>query len=86
MRETAQVMGVMLWFWATAVGQSQTDEQKPFALTQVTVIDVTGAPAKRDMTVVIATGRIAAIGKNEKIQIPKAARIIDATGKFLTQV
>ncbi len=61
----------------------RTTEQKPFALTHVTVIDTTGAPAKGDMTVVIAGDRIAVIGKNEKVEIPKEARIIGTIGKFL---
>jgi hypothetical protein len=50
-------------------------------ITHVTVIDATGAPAKRNTNVVIAQGRIAAIG--ERVRIPKDAQIIDATGKFL---
>ena len=55
--------------------------QPKLVLTHVTVIDATGAPAKPNMIVVIANGRIAAIG--EQVRIPKDAQIIDATGKFL---
>ena len=50
-------------------------------LTHVAVIDATGASAKPNMNVVIANGRIAAIG--EPVRPPKDAQIIDATGKFL---
>ena len=53
------------------------------ALTHVTVIDMTGAPAKRDMTVVITGKRITAIEKAGKARVPSGARIIDAAGKFL---
>ena len=49
----------------------------------VTVIDATGAPAKPDMTVVITGSRITELGKTGKIRIPKDARVVDATGKFL---
>src|SRR5580698_4563471 len=51
------------------------------ALTHVTVIDATGAPAKPNMNVVIVNGHIAAMG--ERVHIPEDAQIIDATGKFL---
>ena len=47
------------------------------ALTHVTVIDATGAPAKPNMNVVIVNGHIAAIG--ERVHIPEDAQIIDAT-------
>ena len=58
-------------------------EQRAFVLARVTVIDVTGARAKNDMTVVVIDGRIAAVGKDKDIRVPKGARVIDATGKFL---
>jgi tetratricopeptide (TPR) repeat protein len=50
-------------------------------LTHVTVVDATGAPAKPNMNVVMANGRIVAVG--ERVRTPKDAQIIDATGKFL---
>lgn len=55
----------------------------PLAITHVTVIDATGAPAKRDMTVVIVGGNIAAIGRTGRANIPAGSHVIDATGKFL---
>jgi imidazolonepropionase-like amidohydrolase len=51
--------------------------------THVTVIDATGAPAQPDMTVVIANGRIAEIGKSSSVHVQKDVEIIDAAGKFL---
>ena len=54
-----------------------------FAVTHVTVIDMTGAPPKSDMTVVVSGRRITAIGRTGQSRIPKEAQIIDATGKFL---
>lgn len=47
----------------------------------VTVIDATGAPARRDLNVAIENGRITAVRK--KIQIPRGARLVDASGKFV---
>jgi hypothetical protein len=55
----------------------------PFALTHVTVIDATEAPAKPDMTVVIAGDRISEIGKTGQVRIPEGAQVVNAAGKFL---
>lgn len=51
--------------------------------THVTLIDMTGDLPKPDMTVVVTGNRITALGQTGKVRIPKAAEIIDATGKFL---
>ena len=56
---------------------------RPLILTHVTVIDVTGSPAKPDMSVVIRNHRIAAIGRTSSVVPPKDSEIVDATGKFL---
>jgi imidazolonepropionase-like amidohydrolase len=56
---------------------------KPLAITHVTVIDATGAPAQKDMTVVIAGNRIRRLGKAGKVAVPKGARGVDGKGKFL---
>lgn len=56
---------------------------QPLALTNITVIDMTGAPPKPGMTVLLVKGRIAAISRNSKIKMPKNTRVIDCTGKFL---
>ena len=47
-----------------------------------TIIDVTGAPAREDVSVTIADGRIASIRAGSAAEIP-GARVVDATGKFL---
>ena len=49
----------------------------------VTVIDATGAPAKRDRDVVIRGGRIASVDSAGLAAPPRDAQVIDATGKFL---
>ncbi len=58
-------------------------QSNSFAFTHVTVIDMTGAAPRPDMTVVVTGNRITALAPTGKIQIPKAAQIVDATGKFL---
>jgi Amidohydrolase family len=56
---------------------------KPLILTHVTIIDVTGSPAKPDMNVVIRNHRIAAIGRSSAVVPPTDSEIVDASGKFL---
>lgn len=53
------------------------------AITHVTVIDATGRAPEPDQIVLIEAGHIAAIGPAAKIKVPKTARIVDASGKFL---
>ena len=55
----------------------------PLALTHVSLIDVTGAVVKRDMTVVITGDRISAIGASANTSVPAESNVVDATGKFL---
>ncbi|MEW6733672.1 MAG: amidohydrolase family protein, partial [Acidobacteriota bacterium] len=52
-------------------------------LTQVTLIDMTGAAAKADMTVVIQGNRIVTLGSSKQVRPPKDAQVINAQGKFL---
>ena len=53
------------------------------AILHVTVIDATGRAPQADQTVLIDGGRITAVGAAAKIKVPKTARAIDASGKFL---
>ena len=56
-------------------------QNRPLVITHVTVIDMTGAAPKSDMTVVISDKRILSIARTARI--PKSGRVIDGTGKFL---
>ena len=53
------------------------------AISDVTVIDATGAPAKANMTVIITGDQITRIAKTGEVAIPKNAQVVDAKGKFL---
>lgn len=53
------------------------------AITHVTVIDATGRPPQADQTVLIQGNRIAGVGSSATIKVPKTARSVDASGKFL---
>src|SRR5262245_10814680 len=50
------------------------------ALKHVRVIDGTGAPAREDQTIIIDSGRIAAIGPTAEINVPASARSLDLSG------
>jgi len=52
-------------------------------INHVTVIDMTGAPPRTNMTVVIQADRIKQIGSSDHIRIPRGSQIIDARGSFL---
>jgi imidazolonepropionase-like amidohydrolase len=54
----------------------------PVALTNITVIDGTGAPPAPGMTVVIRDGRIAALYASGSRALPGDVRVIDGSGKF----
>ncbi|HEX6188182.1 MAG TPA: amidohydrolase family protein [Pyrinomonadaceae bacterium] len=58
-------------------------EQKILVISDVTVIDATGAPAQPNMTVVITGDRITKIAKTGEVAIPKKAQVIDGKGKFV---
>lgn len=51
------------------------------ALRHVRVIDGTGSPAADNQTVVIADGRIAAVGSATAVKIPKGAKVLDLEGR-----
>jgi imidazolonepropionase-like amidohydrolase len=66
-----------------AVPSFSLAEPSQLAITHVTVIDATGRAPQPDQTVLIDGGRITAVGSAAKIKVPKSARTIDASGKFL---
>jgi imidazolonepropionase-like amidohydrolase len=61
----------------------QSDPPPVLVFTHVNVIDMTGAPLRKDMTVVIRGERIVALGKTGRTRVPRSAEVIDANGKFL---
>ncbi|MEP7384636.1 MAG: amidohydrolase family protein [Gemmatimonadota bacterium] len=51
------------------------------ALTNVRVIDGTGAPAREGQTVIVREGRIEAVGPASSTAVPAGARVMDLTGR-----
>ena len=52
-------------------------------LTRATVIDGTGTPPQREITIVMEKGRIRDMGSSAKIPTPAGATVLDLTGKFI---
>lgn len=61
----------------------RTSAPAPVVIRNVTLIDGRGAPSLSHATVVIANGRIAAIGSTTSVEIPRGARVVDGAGRFL---
>ena len=57
------------------------EDARVLALTHVRVIDGTGAAPLSDQTVVIAEGKITAIGDASSTKIPEGAKILDLSGR-----
>ena len=79
----------MLLLLATLLQDSVTPQLRPFvrvaattvALTNVRVIDGTGAPAKTGQTLVISQGKISAVGDAASTQPPARATVLDLAGR-----
>jgi CubicO group peptidase (beta-lactamase class C family) len=52
-------------------------------LSNITLVDGTGASAQRGMDLVVTSGRIAAVGAHGRVVIPRNARVIELTGKHV---
>ena len=79
---------------STAFGQQLSDlspgvldyvsvAEPAFAITSVTVIDGTGAPATPNQTVVVKDGVISEVGDIREVTIPDGATVIDGSGHTL---
>jgi hypothetical protein len=58
-------------------------QDNTLAITHVTVIDMIGPQPLPDQTVLIEKKRIKNIGPSSSVAIPRGARVLDASGKFL---
>ncbi len=66
-----------------ATASSQENLADGIAITNVTVIDGSGAPPIKDATVLVEAGRIAAVGPADTLSIPSAMQRIDGEGRVL---
>ncbi|HEX2207675.1 MAG TPA: amidohydrolase family protein [Longimicrobium sp.] len=63
--------------WAPAPGAA------PLAITNVTVVDVTGGPSRPGQTVLVEGGRIVGVRATDATRLPRGARAVDGTGRYL---
>jgi hypothetical protein len=73
------VVALMAALWADGLRA----QSNAVALTNVTLVDATGAPPSPAMTVIVNGDRITAIGRADSIRVPRGAILVDGTGKFL---
>ena len=53
------------------------------AITNVTLVDVSGGPSRPRQTVVVSGNRITAVGPSSATPVPRGARVVDGTGKHI---
>ncbi|MGH8546390.1 MAG: amidohydrolase family protein, partial [Gammaproteobacteria bacterium] len=58
--------------------------QETSAIVGATLIDGTGGPPVTDSALVIRGTRVVAVGPRSQVTIPNNARVVEATGKFIT--
>lgn len=83
MREFLSLL-VTILLPSLVVAQTKTVSQpQPLVFNHVTVINGTGATPMPDMTVVITGDRITNVGQSGRVTLPRGARVVNATGKYL---
>jgi imidazolonepropionase-like amidohydrolase len=65
---------------STGVARFVAVDASIIALRHVRVIDGTGRPARDDQTIIIADGRIAAVGAATDVAVPPSARVLELDG------
>jgi hypothetical protein len=83
----AAVGSVAAWAKAASQAQGNASSSVPLVLAGGTLVDVTGwghsAHDLQDAVVIVRDGRITEVGTAAEVVIPKGARVIDCTGKFI---
>jgi len=69
--------------WLPLITHAQAGDSV-IAIVGGTLIDGNGGPPVANATVVVRGGRIVAVGTSARVPPPRGARVIDATGKFVT--
>jgi len=75
--------GMCLLLGALVAGIGAAAAAPAVAIVHVNLIDATGSPPQRDMTVIVRDQRIAELGKSAAVPLPADARVVDGYGKFL---
>jgi hypothetical protein len=79
------LLAIAGWFLGSVLGWAQS--AAPLVLAGGTVIDVSNwgrsAADLHDAVVIIQNGKVAEVGPASTLQVPKGARVIDCTGKYI---
>src|SRR5262245_31719255 len=68
---------------AALLASAAATQAQVTALTHATLIDGTGQPPRRDVTIVMENGYIRDIGSSAKTPLPSGATVVDTSGKFV---
>jgi hypothetical protein len=79
----AVLVGTQLFSTLVSANRSALSAAPRLVLTHVTVIDMTGAAPREDMTVIIEGQKIISITSSRETPAPRDALIVDASGKYL---
>jgi hypothetical protein len=77
------LLAVALLAALASVARAQSARSSTLLIRDATVIDGTDAPAHPHWSVLVADGRIAAVGPSARIAAPAGARVIDARGRWV---
>lgn len=80
-RSASKVLAIVAL--AVAFERVVAPQSKTLVVSHVNVVDVERGAVRRDMTVTIENGRIAAVTSGAAARIPQGAVVVDATGRFL---
>jgi hypothetical protein len=86
LRKTAAALTSLLLAACTSgrvPSASPSAAEPALAITNVTVVDVTGGPSRPGQTVVVSGERIVSVGPGASVRVPRGARVVDGTGRFV---
>ena len=78
-----RTLTLLLCFLLCSLPTAHAAQSRTLAFTHVTVIDTRRGALTPDTTVIVSGERIVAVGKTERVRVPKDAQVVDASGKFL---
>jgi imidazolonepropionase-like amidohydrolase len=82
-RTTAFVAALLLAACTSRPSAAPSAGPPALAITNVTVVDVAGGPSRSAQTVVVSGNRIVSVGPAAGAQVPRGARVVDGTGKYV---
>jgi imidazolonepropionase-like amidohydrolase len=66
-----------------ALGAAAARQERALAFTHVAVVDVAAGTVRHDQTVIVERRRIATVGASAGARVPRGARVVDATGRYM---